>query len=61
MGVAYDERIFGPFSFESLGLALFRQKRYAEAAEMYRRAEALDPENLGHRTKRVLAEARSVD
>jgi hypothetical protein len=25
--IAYDERMFGPFSLESLGLALFRQGR----------------------------------
>jgi tetratricopeptide (TPR) repeat protein len=59
LGVAYDERMFGPFSLESLGLALFRQERYREAAEVYAEAESLDPSRLAYRAKRVLAEARA--
>jgi tetratricopeptide (TPR) repeat protein len=58
-GVAYDERIFGEFSLESLGLSLFRHARYAEAAQVYAQAERLDPERLAYRAKRVLAEARA--
>jgi tetratricopeptide (TPR) repeat protein len=58
-GVAYDERIFGAFSLESLGLTLFRQGRYREAAEAYTRAQKLDPTNLAYEVKRVLAEARA--
>ena len=58
-GVAYDERIFGAFSLECLGLTLFRQGRYREAAEAYTRAQKLDPTNLAYEVKRVLAEARA--
>ncbi len=60
-GVAYDERMFGTFSLESLGLALFRQGRYREAADVYAEAESLDPARLAYRAKRVLAEARATD
>jgi tetratricopeptide (TPR) repeat protein len=58
-GVAYDERIFGAFSLESLGLTLFRQGRYREAADTYARAQKLDPTNRAYEVKRVLAEARA--
>lgn len=57
--IAYDERMFGTFSLESLGLALFRQGRYSEAAAVYAEAESLDPTQLAYRAKRVLAEARA--
>ena len=59
-GLAYDERIFSVFSLESLGLVLFRQGRYAEAAATYAEAERLDEEHLGYRAKRMLAEARAA-
>ena len=59
-GVAYDERIFSVFSLESLGLVLFRQGRYTEAAAVYAEAERFDGEHLGYRAKRMLAEARAA-
>jgi tetratricopeptide (TPR) repeat protein len=58
-GIAYDERIFGSFAQSSLGLALFRAERYAEAAEAYAAAARLEPDNPEHETKRILAAARA--
>ncbi len=58
-GTAYDERIFGAFSQSLLGLALFRQERYAEAADAYAAAAKLEPANPEHEAKRALAAARA--
>ena len=57
-GVAYDERIFGAFSWSSLGLAEFRAGRYADAAAAYAEAARLEPDNPEHAAKRALAAAR---
>jgi glycosyltransferase involved in cell wall biosynthesis len=57
-GIAYDERIFGEFASASLGLALFRQRRFDESAAAYAQAERLAPEQPEYRIKRLLAEAR---
>lgn len=58
-GIAYDERIFGPYAQASLGLTLFRAGRYAEAAAAYAAAERSDPGEQEYRVKRLLAEARA--
>lgn len=60
-GVSYDERLFGVFAQSSLGLALFRLGRYAEAAEAYAAAERLEPDEREHTAKRILAERRARD
>lgn len=57
--LAHDERIFGLFLFEALGLCCFRLGRYAESARWYGRAEELSPSPLENRTKRMLAESRT--
>jgi tetratricopeptide (TPR) repeat protein len=57
-GPAYDERIFGEYAHEARGLCLFRLGRYAEAAEAYGRASAIDPSNLAYRAKRHVALGR---
>lgn len=59
-GLAYDERIFGVFSLESLGLTLFRAGRFAEAADVYGEAERSAATHLAYRAKRMLAEARAA-
>ena len=58
-GVAYDSRLFGSFAQSSLGLALFRLGRYAEAAEAYAAAGRLEPDQPEHAAKQALAEARA--
>jgi glycosyltransferase involved in cell wall biosynthesis len=57
--VIYDERIFGSWAQDALGLALFRLGRYAEAAEAYRTAEFLEPAVDAYRVKRRLAESKA--
>jgi hypothetical protein len=57
--LAHDERIFGLFAFEALGLCCFRLGRYAESARWYGRAEELSPQPLENRTKRLLAASRA--
>lgn len=58
-GIAYDERIFGEYAAASLGLALFRLERFAEAASAYAEAERLAPAHGSeYRAKSLLALAR---
>jgi hypothetical protein len=57
--VAYDARIFGARSLDSLGLCCFRLWRFAESARYYARAETLAPDDGEYRAKRQLAEARA--
>jgi glycosyltransferase involved in cell wall biosynthesis len=59
-GVGYDERIFGSWAQDSLGLALFRTGRYAEAAEAYAAAERLAPGEPEYRVKRRLAASKAL-
>jgi tetratricopeptide (TPR) repeat protein len=56
--IAYDERIFGVWAFDALGLCCWRLGRYAESASWYARAEAASPGDGQYRAKRRLAEAR---
>jgi tetratricopeptide (TPR) repeat protein len=55
---SYDRRIFGAWALAEIGLCMFRSGRYAESEEGYRRAQALEPDNLEFRIKRQLAAAR---
>jgi glycosyltransferase involved in cell wall biosynthesis len=57
---AYDARIFGEWSWNSLGLCRFSLGDYEQAAAAFRLAEAADPDNEAYRTRRRLAEARGV-
>jgi hypothetical protein len=57
--LAHDERIFGLFAYEALGLCCFRLGRFAESAGWYGRAEELSAEPLENRTKRLLAASRA--
>ncbi len=59
-GLAYHDRIFGSYAHASLGLSYFRLGRYAEAAQAYAAAEALEPEQADYRVKRLLAESRAA-
>ena len=58
-GSAYDERIFGEWAWNALGLCRFALDDFAGATEAFTLAEAADPENDAYRTRRRLAEARS--
>ncbi len=53
--LAHDERIFGLFAYEALGLCCFRLGRYAESARWYGRAAEVAPAPLENRTKMQLA------
>jgi glycosyltransferase involved in cell wall biosynthesis len=57
--VVYDERLFGSWAQDALGLALFRAERYREAADAYAAAEHLEPDVAEYRAKRRLAESRA--
>ncbi len=59
-GVAYDERIFGSFAHDSLGLCWFRLGHFGEAARAYGAAEALAPAVPEYRVKRLLAEGHAA-
>ena len=58
-GLSYDEAIFGRFALEGVATSLFRLGRYAESADAYERALALDPANNGYMAKLALARARA--
>jgi len=60
LGVAYDDRIFGPFAHDSLGLCWFRLGNFSQSARAYAAAEALAPAVPEYRVKRLLAEGRTV-
>ena len=56
--IAHDRRIFGALAYQSLGTCCFRLGRFAESAAWYGRAEASEPEEPGHRLRRLAAEGR---
>jgi tetratricopeptide (TPR) repeat protein len=58
--LAYDVRMFGLSSYESLALCCFRLGRFAESASYYARAAAAAPDDPAHRVKRQLALARAA-
>jgi tetratricopeptide (TPR) repeat protein len=57
--VGYNRSIFGSFAAHALGSCRFHLGDFAEAAELFGRAEAADPTNPEYRVKRELAEARA--
>jgi glycosyltransferase involved in cell wall biosynthesis len=58
-GSAYDERIFGEWAWNALGLARFALGDNEGASEAFARAEEHDPSNDAYRTRRRLAQARA--
>jgi glycosyltransferase involved in cell wall biosynthesis len=58
-GPAYDERIFGEYTHEARGIALFQLERYDEAADAFDAASRLDPGNVGYRSKAAAAWGRA--
>ena len=56
--IAHDRRIFGVLAYESLGTCYFRLGRFADSAAWYGRAEAAEPDEPGHRLRRLVAENR---
>lgn len=56
--VAYDKRIFGEWALELKGAALLRLGRRAEAADVFRRAGELAPDNPAYRFKAIAAAGR---
>jgi glycosyltransferase involved in cell wall biosynthesis len=56
---AYDRRLFGEWGWNALGLARFELGDFADAAEMFRRAEEAAPDDPSYRARRQLAEARA--
>ena len=57
--LAFDRGIFGVHAHAALGLCTFKLGRYAESAQHYARAEALDPDSVEIRSKRMLAEIKA--
>lgn len=58
--LAYDARMFGLSSYESLALCCFRLGRFEESAAYYGRAAAAAPDDPAHRVKQRLALARAA-
>jgi glycosyltransferase involved in cell wall biosynthesis len=59
-GASYDERVFGEWAWGLLGLTHFSLGDDAEAADAFRRAEELAPDDPSYRARRRLAEARAA-
>jgi tetratricopeptide (TPR) repeat protein len=57
--LAFDRAIFGAGAHAALGLCTFRLGRFTESAAHYARAEALAPDSLEFRSKRMLAEIQA--
>jgi tetratricopeptide (TPR) repeat protein len=57
--LAFSRTIFGASAHAALGLCAFRLGRFAESVEHYARAEALDPQSLEIRSKRMFSEIRA--
>jgi tetratricopeptide (TPR) repeat protein len=58
--LAYDVRMFGLSSYESLALCCFRLGRFEESAAWHARAAAEAPDDPAHRVKQRLALARAA-
>ena len=59
--LSYDRRILGAWAFAEMGYCAFRMGRYVESENWYRHAEALEPDCLEFRVKRLLASKRAAD
>ena len=59
-GSAYDQRIFGEWAWNALGLCRFALGEYTGAAEAFGLAEGANPDNLAYRARRQLAQARAA-
>ena len=58
-GASYDERVFGEWAWALLGLCHFALGDDAAAADAFRHAEALAPDDAWYGVRRRLAEARA--
>jgi tetratricopeptide (TPR) repeat protein len=56
--MAYDKRIFGEWALDLKGAALLRLGQRAEAADAFRRAGELAPDNPAYRFKAIAADER---
>jgi glycosyltransferase involved in cell wall biosynthesis len=59
-GASYDERVFGEWAWSLLGLCHFALGDDAAAADAFRHAEALAPDDASYAVRRRLAEARAA-
>jgi tetratricopeptide (TPR) repeat protein len=59
-GASYDERVFGEWAWELLGLCHFALGDDVLAADAYGRAERLAPDDPSYGVRRRLAEARAA-
>jgi len=57
---AYAEDMFGAHAAAARAISFFRLGRYADAAQAYREAERLEPQEESHRLKRILSEHRAA-
>jgi tetratricopeptide (TPR) repeat protein len=57
--IAYDVRIFGVQTYDSLGVCHFRLGDYAASARYYARAAAAAPDDPSYRIKQQFMENRS--
>jgi tetratricopeptide (TPR) repeat protein len=57
--LAYDRRIFDEFAYGALATCCYALGRWAEAAEWYGRAAALQPESVEYRAKHLVTLRRS--
>ena len=60
-GASYDARVFGEWAWSLRGLCCFSLGDDAAAADAFRRAEQLAPQDPSYGVRRRLAEARGVD
>jgi tetratricopeptide (TPR) repeat protein len=58
-GASYDERVFGEWPWALLGLCYFALGDDAAAADAFRRAEQMAPDDPAYGVRRRLAEARA--
>ena len=59
-GASYDERVFGEWAWDLLGLCRFQLGDDAAAAEAFRAAERAAPTVAAYNVRRRLAEARAA-
>jgi tetratricopeptide (TPR) repeat protein len=56
---AFDQRLFGEFSYAALGACYFKLGRYVESAAWYAKAAAVAPDSPEYRIKQQLAAAKA--
>ena len=58
--LAFDRRIFGEFAYDLIGLALFREHRFEEAAAAWLEAAARASDGVSYRSKAAVAAGRAA-